>query len=540
MCGFNVIFRKDSKFTFSKFLEASKSLKQRGPDSSTYIITPYMFLSFHRLAINDLSTSGNQPFVGSYVDEKKHTHHVHVVVNGEIYNYQNLVDQYQLKDKLKSKSDCEVIFHMYMKSKEDNNFYHQLNGDFAYVIVDYNLNRKKVDLSFGRDTFGVRPLFYSKDLEGLSSLATPLLQMGCEDVKQFSPFPSNSKDVNYTITDYFDKLDSDRKIYNSLSFKSTQNVLRDILIESVKKRLMSDKPIGCFLSGGLDSSIIASILVSLCGKDKVRTYSVGMKGSTDLKYARIMADYLGVHHTEVVFTEEEGLKVIPEVIINLESYDITTVRASVGMYILSKWVSENTNDKVIFSGEGSDELFCGYLYWKNSPSVKDSAEESKNLTRQLYQYDVLRADRMVSCNGLELRVPFLDLTVADFAFTINPEHKVPMKNGVLLEEKRLLREAFKDMLHPDIYARQKCAFSDGVSQVKRSWYQVIQEFAETQISDFTYNCLKQKYKTKESIYYHMLFDFYFPKYNLNLPTWLPKWSNATDPSARTLSVCDEK
>ncbi len=314
-------------------------------------------------------------------------------------------------------------------------------------------------------------------------------------------------------------------------------LLKIVLVNATKKRLMSDRSIGCLLSGGLDSSIITTILVSLLGKDKVRTYSIGMEGSTDLFYARKVADYLGTNHTEVKFTPEDGLRVIPEVVKNLESYDITTVRASVGMYLLAEYIKENTNDKVIFSGEGSDELFCGYLYFHNAPDIKSSAEESRRLVDQLYKYDVLRADRMISCHGLELRVPFLDRCVINTAFKMDPKYKVC--SGI---EKSILREAFSGTLPKDVLWRQKCAFSDGVSEVRKSWYEYITEFADVRISDAEFESAggKNKYRSKEDYLYKELFVEQHPTYRLELPTWMPKWSDTNDPSARTLKVCTEK
>jgi asparagine synthase (glutamine-hydrolysing) len=260
-----------------------------------------------------------------------------------------------------------------------------------------------------------------------------------------------------------------------------------------------------------------------------------MEESVDLKYAAKVAEHLGTHHTSVKFTPEEGLTAIPQVIFALESYDITTVRASVPMYLLCKWISENTDDIVIFSGEGADELFCGYLYWHNSPGVEESAKESRNLVTNLHNYDVLRADRAVSCHGLELRVPFLDKEVTDFAFTVPAKYKVPTKGW----EKYLLRKAFEDILPESVAWRRKDGLSDGCSGLTKSWADHIKEFVDTKLGIELFDT--KQYMSKEDMYYRLVFTGLFPTYNLILPTWMPKWSgDLNDPSGRCIAAFDEQ
>jgi asparagine synthase (glutamine-hydrolysing) len=279
--------------------------------------------------------------------------------------------------------------------------------------------------------------------------------------------------------------------------------IEETLIQSVKDRLMSDRPIGCLLSGGLDSSLIASILCKLIGPNNVRTYSIGMKGSEDLKHASIVAKYLGTKHTEVFFTAEEGIKVIPAVIRDLESYDITTIRASIPMWLLAKYISNNTDDIVLFSGEGADELFCGYLYFHYAPSLKDLGDESSRLIKELHKYDVLRADRCISSHGLEIRVPFLDKRLVQLSQQSSSSLISP-RNGI---EKYVLRNSFKDGYLPDsVLWRRKDGMSDGVSGNNgKKWFEQIQEYVELEIKDNEFEKNKSLFPSKEAYYYKKIF-----------------------------------
>jgi asparagine synthase (glutamine-hydrolysing) len=259
-----------------------------------------------------------------------------------------------------------------------------------------------------------------------------------------------------------------------------------------------------------------------------------MTGSTDLYYAKKVADYLGTNHHEILFTPEEGFAVIPEVIKSLASYDITTIRASVGMYLISKYISENTNDKVIFSGEGSDEVLEGYLYFHNAPTPEDGENESVRLIKQLHLYDVLRADRCISVNGLEPRVPFLDKDFVNVALSLSAEQKRPQKGF----EKYILRKAFEGYLPNEVLWRRKEGFSDGVSSVKKAWYHHIQEMVDPLIPDYLFN---PNFPSKEAMYYNMIFNNIFPKYGyLTIPYWMPRWSDSKDPSGRMIQVYDEE
>jgi len=510
MCGiFSIFLSKNDKIHIDKFRHALRTIKKRGPDATQEYITEHIFAGFQRLAINDLSESGNQPM---FSDDK----HMFLQCNGEIFNYKELAEKYHIH--LKTKSDCEILLKLY----ETKNFFPvELNGDFAFCL---HTNDNKVILC--RDRIGVRPLFYGITKQNSFMVASEL--------KCFWPFPDikifhvpPGQIVTYDIQtetlhncEYYNN-------YKIIPHFNKYYNLKDLLIQSTKKRLLSDRPIGCLLSGGLDSSIICAILCSLIGPENVRTYSIGMEGSLDLHYAKKVSSFLNTKHTEVLFTPEEGLRAIPDVIYHLESYDITTVRASVGMYLLGKYISQHSEDKVIFSGEGSDELFCGYLYFHYAPTPKNAHDESLRLISELYKYDVLRADRCISSHGLELRVPFLDPEVIEFAKSLSGECKAP--NGGI--EKKILRDAFKDMLPDEILQRRKDGFSDGVSSKTKSWYEYIKEYVEE----------KDNSTEKEAKYYKDIYNFhyfYFP--NPIDKYWMPKWIDCKgNPSGRILKVFNE-
>ena len=304
---------------------------------------------------------------------------------------------------------------------------------------------------------------------------------------------------------------------NNMNISSDIN---SILTEAVKKRLISDRPIGCFLSGGLDSSIIASILTRLLRVEnkKLKTFSVGLEGSPDIEAARIVSEYLDTDHHELIVTEDDLFNNIEPTIKQIESYDITTVRASTPMYLLSKWISENTDVIVLFSGEGSDELFGSYLYFKNAPDLDSFQQETHRLIQDLPYFDVLRSDRSTAGAGLEIRVPFLDKKFVNYITSLPPNYKIINDNTQI--EKAILRDAFKDYLPDSIINRRKEAFSDGVSKEERSWYKIIQE------------------RVSEEQYYKDIFNKYYPGRDNLIPyLWLPKWSGDTnnEPSARVLT-----
>ena len=324
----------------------------------------------------------------------------------------------------------------------------------------------------------------------------------------------------------FKSYSDERNYYKSL--------IKGSLINAVKKRLLSDRPIACLLSGGLDSSLITSIVVQLTkqkSKTKIETFSIGLPGSTDLKYAKIVANYLGTKHHEILVTEDKFFDAIPEVVKIIESYDTTTVRASVGNYLVSKYISEHSKAKVIFNGDGSDELTGGYLYFHKAPNNLLFDYEVKTLLSNIHYFDVLRSDRSISSCGLEPRTPFLDKTFVSNYLSIPLIYRI--EKGM---EKKLLRDSFQEFLPTEVLYRTKEAFSDGVSGTERSWFEIIAERLKSidiPILDFNNEYLTPR--TKEQMYYRYLFEKEYSGREKIIPYfWMPKWSNTTDPSARTL------
>lgn len=533
MCGIFAVIHVATPTCLDKMMVAQEILTKRGPDSSRMVVNAKEFLSFKRLAIVDTSTAGNQPFLSDDCQ-------VAVMCNGEIYNFRQLIEKHGLT--CSSASDCEVLLRLYEKVGFKD-MVGELDGVFAIVLRDY----RRGFVYVARDYIGVRPLFQGVTVDGspaFASLASALLPF-CTHVKQFPASHYMELDLN-TLAPF----DSVYKyLYNrpptdpALAFAS----VRHLLFQAVKKRLQGDRPVACLLSGGLDSSVVAFILKQL--HPDVRTYSVGMRDpllladprhrSLDCRYAEEVAAHLGTHHTEVSFTPEEGFAAIPEVIAALESYDITTVRASVPMYLLAKHIKAQSSDTVIFSGEGSDELFGGYLYFKKAPSLAALLAESTRLLAELPYFDVLRADRCVSSHGLEVRVPFLDIQVLAFAASMG-EAKWPHL-GV---EKYHLRTCFEGDLPPAVLWRRKDGLSDGCSGVK-TWASYITEFVAPLVSDEEMALATGSgdgasggFPSKEALYYHRLFRQRYPSLDSNMPHyWMPRWVGSTnDPSGRLVEA----
>ena len=502
--------------------ERANKLKPRGPEKYKYILpTPNVFMGFQRLSIVDVM-NGDQPFIDS-------SNSVVVICNGEIYNSTFLTKEYKLN--VKSKSDCEVILHMYLKFGIRKTI-ESLDGDFAFIIYDKNRN----EIICGRDPFGVRPLFLSIGKSIVISSELKALY-GLKNVKVF-PIGSywSSLSDNYTVYNYNGVPANGSSVpFCSMPFDVIKETIKNKLEASVQKRLQSDRKIGCLLSGGLDSSLITALVHK---HSNIVTYSVGLEGSVDLEYARKVASFLGTEHHEIIFTEEIGLQAISNVIYAIESWDTTTVRASVPMWLMCKYISENTPEvKVIMSGEGADEVCQGYLYFHNQPNPEEGHKESVRLLQDLLYFDVLRSDRSISTHGLEVRVPFLDKDFVHFYLSIPPEYRCPNKC-----EKWLLRESFKDNVLPDeILWRKKDGLSDGCSSFSRPWYQVIQEKAEKEVTDEELEKAGEKYshctpRTKESLLFRNIFNKHFPDRDTLIPyEWLPKWSgDMINPSGRLL------
>ena len=516
MCG---IFFVNNSPLEPLFIENEfKKGSARGPDSSKLLEVKKSYMGFHRLAINGLSDSGMQPF---------YKHHCYLICNGEIYNH---VDLYRdLKNKPNSKSDCEVILDLYIEFGIDYTC-RVLDGVFAFVLYDLSKNV----IYYARDPLGVRPLYYyhNNGVTGAASEVKTLVRFH-NSINQFLPgCYAIVKNKSIDIYKYFEIVNT-RVIYSaSYDYNYYTNLIRTNLVESVKKRLMSERPIACLLSGGLDSSLITSIVVKLLKEQKVKTFSIGLKDSTDLKYAREVAKYLDTDHSEVILNEEDFFNAIPNVINIIESYDTTTVRASVGNYLICRYISENCDSKVIFNGDGADELTGGYLYFHNSPSKLHSEFETTRLLKDICYFDVLRSDKCISSCGLEPRTPFLDKSFVTCYKSIPLNFR--FQPGKI--EKKLLRDSFPGYLPDNVLYRTKEAFSDGVSSVDRSWFKIIEEKVKylKMPNLSTIFTLNTPY-TKEQEYYRYIFTQHYPHLESIVPYfWMPKWSNTTDPSARTI------
>jgi len=512
--------------------------KKRGPDNTvTRTIDNNKFLMFHRLKINDISELGNQPIV------HPEDFNITVICNGEIYNWKKLADENNFKTR--STSDCEIIVHMYKKYGIKKTI-ESLDGVFAFVLIDKTKNM----IFAGRDPIGVRS-FYIGTSEKALVMASECKNLDnlCDSIIQFKPgtficlkeseLPKNIEDIKFQR--YYDMV---YKLVNT-NEEDIMKQIREKMDESITKRLLSDRPIGCLLSGGLDSSLITALVVKKF-KRPIKTFSVGLEGAVDLVYARKVAEFLGTEHQELIISYEDMFNAIPEVIREVETYDITTVRASTPMYLLSKYIKENTDITVLFSGEGSDEASGSYLYFHNAPDEQAFQEEILRLMKDLSYFDVLRCDKSTAETGLEVRVPFLDKQFLEFYLGIAPKFKIP-KNYPM--EKYLLRKAYdnQDLLPKEVLWRTKEGMSDGVSSQKKAWYEIIQDRIDVLISDeeFLNNKCKYTHNTpeiKEAYYYRKIFEETFKNRSSILPYyWLPKWSgNVIDPSARVLNVYSQE
>ncbi|XP_066529962.1 asparagine synthetase [glutamine-hydrolyzing]-like isoform X2 [Hoplias malabaricus] len=554
MCGIWALFGSDE--CLSVQCTCAMKIAHRGPDAFRFEnvndFTNCCF-GFHRLAIVD-QLYGMQPL------RVKKFPYLWLCYNGEIYNHKRLKDEFEFD--YQTKMDGEILLHLYNHYGIEK-MVPLLDGVFAFILLD-TANRK---VFLGRDTYGVRPMFKMLTANGflaVCSEAKGLTQIthSMPDPVKITPFPPGHFEVfDLKMSGKVESLKLDRfhsctdepkhaihdsagKLSEGFTPETVKTNIRVLFENAVRKRLMAHRRIGCMLSGGLDSSLVAATVVKLAKETQldytVQTFAIGAEDSPDVAAARKVAAYIGSDHHEVNFTPEEGIKALEDVIIQLESYDITTVRASVGMYLISKYIREKTDSVVIFSGEGADELAQGYIYFHKAPSPKDGAEESVRLLKELYLFDVLRADRTTAAHGLELRVPFLDHRFTAYYLSLPEEMRAP-KDGV---EKYLLRDAFRgqSLIPDEILWRRKEAFSDGMTSVKKSWYTILQEHIESEINDsdlekaaklFPYNTPT----TKEGLYIRQIFEKHYPgRYEWTPHYWMPRWIKATDPSARTLSI----
>ena len=581
MCGIFSILNND--YTISTDLVNNSFIKgkNRGPEFSTLNNYLKLVFGFHRLAINGLNNESNQPII---------VNDVILICNGEIYNYRYLYEYINVEPN--TDSDCEIIIHLFIKYGIEQTLT-MLDGEFSFILLDnritYDLNNK---LYVARDPYGVRPLYYLKNdhynfinnssnygkIFGFASEMKCLVDICSTNfskfkIKQFTPGTysvfnlSNlvysewevvQENIPYFIptfpyTNSIGKIDSTNEMYKSVSYYLNEAV--------IKRCNTTERPIACLLSGGLDSSLVASLTNHFYKMNnypyKLETYSIGLKGSEDLKYARLVADYLQTKHTEIIVTEKEMFDAIPEVIFALESYDVTTIRASIGNYLLGKYISKNSSAKVILNGDGSDEVCGGYLYMSKCPDDIEFDKETRRLLKDIHLFDVLRSDKSISSHGLEPRTPFLDKSFVNYYLSISPYVRNHMNEKNI--EKYILRNSFakenfqnfqgKQLLPDEVLWRRKEAFSDGVTCKGRSLYQILQEHISFQLNmqnmESLYNVdhidetilIHSPNIESEKYYYKQIFLEFFPNCETILPYyWMPKYTNANDPSARTLDI----
>lgn len=534
MCG---IFAILNNSTINDKIEKSfNSGNGRGPEfSKLSIYKNHVTLGFHRLAINGLNNNSNQPL---------NVDNILLICNGEIYNYKSLYSILEITPT--TQSDCEVIIHCYKKYNIEYTL-ELLDGVFAFVLYDTEKN----EIYCGRDRYGVRPMFQSVTQKNsnqlfFSSELKMIHELTSEKIEPFLPgtyskyeFIENDINRGWNCT-----IQNKQYFIGTItqSLDACYNIISNTLENAVKKRIITtERPVACLLSGGLDSSLITSMVSKFMNEQgkQLETYSIGLEGSDDLKYAKIVADYLKTKHNEIIVTEKDFLDAIPEVIKTIESYDTTTVRASVGNYLVAKYIKEHSEAKVIFNGDGSDEVTGGYLYFHNAPDSYSFDKECKRLLKDIHYFDVLRSDRCISCHGLEARTPFLDKEFVNHFLSL--PHYIRDHNKQKKCEKYMLRAACAVYLPNEVLYRTKEAFSDGVSKQTRSWYEIIQEHIETlDLEEKTY--LHNPPTTKEQLYYRNIFESYYPNRSNVIPYfWMPKFvENAKDSSARTLNIYKEK
>ncbi|MFH6997197.1 asparagine synthase B [Flavobacterium sp. FlaQc-57] len=501
--------------------ELSKRMSHRGPDERDFRIMENGSIICHEsLSIIDLK-SGKQPIQG--------TNKAWMVHDGEIYNYQELKDTVLKEHTFRTKSDSEVIVHLY--EEFGYNFCNKLDGDFAFVIIDGD------NYIAGRDPIGVKPLYYGLDERGRIYFSSEMKSIA-DQCKSFSTFPpghyytAKTGFVKYSDPEYDDHSNANQSL--------DLDLIRETLVEATRKRLMSEVPVGVLLSGGLDSSLLSSIASRLLkdNGEKLHSFSIGLDAnSPDNSAARKAAEFLGTEHHEIHFTVEEGVQILEKIIYHIETYDIISVRSGVPMYLLSKAIADQ-GIKVILSGEGADEIFGGHLYFRNAPSAEEFQDETIERVQKLFTADLLRADKTTMAHGLEARIPFLDTAFLDVAIRIKTEEKQPKTyDGI---EKYILRKAFDTPEDPylpnEILWRQKEQFSDGVGY---SWIDQLIEYCATQVSDeqlagasveFPYNSPT----TKEAYFYRSIFHKFYPQVSAaqTVRKWIPKWQENQDPSGR--------
>jgi len=552
MCGIVCAFdlKQSSTEVRPQILEMSKRLRHRGPDWSGIYDCETAILGHERLAIVD-PTSGKQPLISP-------SNNLILAANGEIYNHSELRKPYESSYGFKTKSDCEVILALY--EKEGKSFVNKLNGIFAFAIYD----KEKDEYFIARDHMGIIPLYMGWDGNGTFFVASELkaLEGVCSKIELFPPgHYFHSKDEAPTKWYH-----PEWNTYEAVKDNSTSiEELHDALTDAVHRQLMSDVPYGVLLSGGLDSSITSALAKKFAAKrvesadtqsawwPQLHSFSVGLEGSPDLAAAQKVAEHIGTVHHEIKFTIQEGLDAIREVIYHLETYDITTIRASTPMFLMARAIKA-LGIKMVLSGEGADELFGGYLYFHKAPNAKEFHEETVRKLEKLHQYDCLRANKSLAAWGIEGRVPFLDKEFIEVAMRINPKDKMISDDRM---EKWVLRKAFEDYLPKSVAWRQKEQFSDGVGY---SWIDnlkkvVGEKVTDEQMDNAHFRFPVQTPQNKEEFFYRSIFESHFPSdaAALSVPSvpsvacstpvalsWDEAFQNQNDPSGRAVAKVHEK
>ncbi|WP_072532235.1 asparagine synthase B [Bacteroides ilei] len=552
MCGIAAIFNiKEQKPELrNKALAMAKKIRHRGPDWSGIYCGKSAILAHERLSIVD-PESGGQPL---YSPDRKQI----LAVNGEIYNHRDIRKQYKDKYEFQTGSDCEVILALYRD--KGINFLEDLNGIFAFALYD----EEKDEFLIARDPIGVIPLYIGYDKDGKVYCASELkaLEGFCDSYEPFLPgHYYSSKEGKMTRWYTRDWFEYDAVKDNPASVQE----LHDALEAAVKRQLMSDVPYGVLLSGGLDSSVISAIAKKYAARriesdgkkdawwPQLHSFAIGLKGAPDLVKAREVAQHIGTIHHEINYTIQEGLDAVRDVIYFIETYDVTTVRASTPMYLLAR-VIKSMGIKMVLSGEGADEVFGGYLYFHKAPNARAFHEETVRKLSKLYLYDCLRANKSLAAWGVEGRVPFLDKEFLDVAMRLNPEAKMCPGKTI---EKKIVREAFADLLPASVAWRQKEQFSDGVGY---SWIDTLKEITSQQVSDEDMAHAAERFpintpRNKEEYYYRTIFEEYFPSESAaksvpSVPSvacstaealaWDESFKNMNEPSGRAVAGVHEE
>lgn len=529
MCG--ILFmavRDEQSDMLVKFNESLSKLNNRGPDGHNVVVLQYqnykIYMGFTRLAIRGLDNNGMQPF---------NFGKIHAICNGEIYNYDYLKEEYDIK--VNSGSDCEIIPQLYDELGRD---YFELNNvmdaEFAMVLFDGYYG----GIYASRDRYGVRPLFYgrSDNIIMFSSEMKAMINI-CDHIEAVNPkniykFDLNSYNKDNNQFMYLSGLTDPLEKNINYTLDQIKININTILTNAVKKRLISDRPIGFFLSGGLDSSLIVAIATKLLGPENITCFTIGCENSPDVIAAEKVTDFLKIKkHYIIEFDTEEGLEELENVIYSIESYDTTTIRASTPQYILCKNIKEMTDIKVLLSGEGSDELHGSYRYFRDAPDKEEFETESNRLLDELYMFDNLRTDRTAASHGLEVRVPFLDFEYVNFIKSL--DYSLLMNNKKVIE-KKLLRDSFLGYLPEEILYRSKEAFSDAVSNSTEIWAKLLQKEANTEDNIGKYKINQPL--TKEADMYRKIFNEFYFQDDVIKHYWMPRFQKKeiTDPSATIL------